>query len=129
MLSFRSCLAVPVAAVLLALATAPLAQPPAAAGSPSRTDGVRSQSTAARDPGDARAAVPAVTYSSAFARYRSSTEPELGNWRGSNDNVGRIGGWRIYGREASEPEGGKQANDSKPAAPVAGPRPEHGHKH
>jgi hypothetical protein len=127
MLSCRSSKALPFAVILLAISTAPLAQS-ATAGAPPRSEAVPGQSTAARDPGDARAAVPAVAYSSAFARYRANTEGELGNWRGSNDNVGRIGGWRVYGKEASEAEVGKPANGSTPAAPAAGPGPAHGHR-
>lgn len=83
-----------------------------------------------RDPGDPKAAVPPVRYESAFARYRPNAEAEVGAWRDTNDNVGRIGGWRIYGREAiAEPKtdnptaaGGR--SESGPA-----PKPEQGHPH
>lgn len=53
-----------------------------------------------RDPADPKAAVPPGQYTSAFERYRPNAEVEVGAWRLSNDTVGRIGGWRIYGREA-----------------------------
>jgi hypothetical protein len=77
--------------------------------------------TLARDPGDAKAAVPAVMYTSAFARYRPNAEVEVGDWRESNDNVGRIGGWRVYGREAiDDPKAAE-----RPARAVS-PKPAHG---
>lgn len=84
---------------------------------------------AARDPGDPKAAVPPVRYESAFARYRPNAEAEVGAWRDANDNVGRIGGWRVYGREAiAEPKA-----EHPPAPGLSGngrsAKPEHGHEH
>lgn len=119
-----------VAAHLFAFATAGLAQAPAS-GAPG---GARS---GARDPGDAKAVVPAVTYSSAFARYRANAEVDVGNWRDRNDAVGRIGGWRTYGREASEPDraadkptgAGQPAAKSESARPAAGPETKSHHGH
>jgi hypothetical protein len=84
-----------------------------------------------RDPGDPEAAVPAVTYSSAFWRYRPNADVEVGAWRDVNDNVGRIGGWRVYGREVSpdtpaptRPTGEGKAEGRSPAPPSA-----NGHRH
>jgi hypothetical protein len=79
-----------------------------------------------RDPGVPSAAVPPVTYSSAFRRYRPNGEVEVGAWRDLNDQVGRIGGWRVYGREASPAaaEPGKQV-DSRPDGEAAAPPHRH----
>lgn len=55
-------------------------------------------------PLDATADVPAVTYDSAFARYRPHADQALRPWKDANDNVGRIGGWRSYAREAAQQE-------------------------
>ncbi len=55
-------------------------------------------------PLDAAADVPAVTYDSAFARYRPHADQALRPWKDANDNVGRIGGWRSYAREAAQEE-------------------------
>lgn len=77
-----------------------------------------------RDASDPKAAVPAVTYTSAFRRYRQNADAEVGSWRDLNDHVGRIGGWRVYGREAS-PEA---ASPDKPAGASPAPTPTHGHK-
>jgi hypothetical protein len=81
--------------------------------------------SAARDPADPKAAVPAVNYSSAFKRYRPNVEVEVGGWRDLNDHVGRVGGWRVYGREAS-PEAAAPIS-GKPEGAAAPPA--HGHKH
>jgi len=56
------------------------------------------------DPADPVAAVPPATYRSAFAGYKALGETPLTNWREANDEVGRIGGWRAYLREAQQPE-------------------------
>ena len=87
------------------------------------------------DPSNAMAVVPAATYSSPLARYRSAGETELGSWQEVNQTVTRIGGWRAYAREASQPEPPAQPDASRPApaaapspAPAAsGPVPGHGH--
>ena len=87
------------------------------------------------DPSDPMAVVPAATYSSPQARYRSAGETELGSWQEVNQTVTRIGGWRAYAREASQPEPPAQPDASRPApaaapspAPAAsGPVPGHGH--
>lgn len=64
-------------------------------------------------------AVPPVQHQSAFARYRRGVETPVGSWREANDTVTRIGGWRVYTREAHAPE----APASAPAMPAAQPMP------
>lgn len=66
------------------------------------------------DPLDARAAVPAVTYVSPFIGYRPDGVIKVAPWKEANDTVARIGGWRAYAREASQPA---------PAGPVPAPAP------
>lgn len=56
------------------------------------------------DPLDAKAAVAPLTYESSFARYRPLSNEKLISWREANDTVARIGGWRVYAREAQEAE-------------------------
>lgn len=55
-----------------------------------------------------KAETPAVTtslqFNSTFAGYQAYTEQAVGSWREANDNVGRIGGWRAYAREAAQPD-------------------------
>ncbi len=55
------------------------------------------------DPSDAAAAAPAINYQSPFARYRAFADEDVAAWRETNDTAARIGGWRAYAREASEP--------------------------
>jgi hypothetical protein len=84
-----------------------------------------------RDPGDPRAIVPPAAYVSAFRRYRPNADVEVGAWRDLNDNVGRIGGWRVYGREASaDPVApGKPTANGKAEEPSPAPARAQGHKH
>ena len=56
------------------------------------------------DPQDAKASVPRVIYKSSLANYRAFPDEKLTSWKEANDNVGRIGGWRAYAKEAQEPE-------------------------
>ena len=55
------------------------------------------------DPSDAAATVPAINYQSPFARYHAFADEDLAPWRETNDTAARIGGWRAYAREASQP--------------------------
>jgi hypothetical protein len=64
------------------------------------------------NPLDARAAVPRAVHESAFRLYRGHADVTLTPWKEANDNVGRIGGWRSYAREAAQAE----ASDAAPAA-------------
>ena len=68
------------------------------------------------DPLDAQASVPALSYESSFARYRLLGDEKPVSWRDANDTVTRIGGWRVYAREA-------QQADPAPAAPAASASP------
>ena len=87
----------------------------------------------AADPLDAQAQVPRLAHAPSLAEYRRMTDETVGSWREANDNVGRIGGWRTYLREARQPDAaasapgaGKPAPATKPASEMpAGPR---GHK-
>ena len=61
------------------------------------------------------------------------TDETVGSWREANDNVGRIGGWRTYLREAQQPDApasapttGKPAPTDRPAREM--PAGHQGHK-
>ena len=56
------------------------------------------------DPLDAKASVPLLRHESSFAQYRRLSDEKLISWREANDTVARIGGWRVYAREAQQPE-------------------------
>lgn len=67
------------------------------------------------DPLLASEAVPAVVFRSSLAGYRRFQEQPVGSWQQANETVNRIGGWRAYAREASQPE-----TLTAPTAPTAG---------
>jgi hypothetical protein len=69
----------------------------------------------APDPLDANASVPAVRYAPLLPAHRLRGDDKPVSWRDANDTVARIGGWRVYTREAQQPA-------PLPAAPT-GPRP------
>jgi hypothetical protein len=98
--------------LLPALVAAALALPAAAGSAPP-------------DPLDARAAVPPAVYASPLPRGRSAEATPV-PWREANDRVTRIGGWRVYAREAASPE---PASASAPAAPSAASAPTMRHHH
>ncbi len=78
------------------------------------------------DPLDARASTPPLVHASAFLQYRRLADAPVGAWRDANDTVTRIGGWRVYARDAalpaspaaSMPAGSASAPGAKPAEPA-----------
>ena len=84
---------------------------------------------AAPDPTDAQAIVPNTPYRSPFQDYRPLGDDKLLPWKASNDEVAKIGGWRVYAKEAREPEASSSmkeptkpaAESSKPSAPAPAP--------
>ncbi|MBS0440697.1 MAG: hypothetical protein JSR38_01995 [Proteobacteria bacterium] len=67
---------------------------------------------------DPRASVPAVVYESAFSRYRRTADDKAISWREANDTAARIGGWRVYAREAQQPDPAASASAATPAQPA-----------
>lgn len=63
-------------------------------------------------------------YHSVFAQYQLFNEQPVLPWREANDTVGKIGGWRFYAREASQPDAADKSTGPKPdlqMKPPAGP--------
>jgi hypothetical protein len=56
------------------------------------------------DPAAANAPVPPVQYKSPFAGFRALGDDKPVGWRQANDTVNGIGGWRVYAREARQPD-------------------------
>jgi len=75
------------------------------------------------DPLDSKASVPALTYRSPFTGYRPNVEQTVGSWKEANDTAGQAGGWRVYARQAREPDATPAANP----APAPTPAPQRGH--
>lgn len=60
-------------------------------------------------------------YRSTLQDYRPFTEEKVAPWRDSNDTVGRVGGWRVYAKEAREKTpAADQPAQQQPANPHAG---------
>ena len=72
------------------------------------------------DPLDPKAQVPSVRDESSFAQFRRIGDDKPVAWREANDAVARIGGWRVYAREAQQPD---TAASEKPATPAQDPTP------
>lgn len=61
-------------------------------------------------------------YRSAFEDYQPYSETKMVPWKAANDTVGRIGGWRVYAKEAAGGQG--QQGHAGHAAPAASaPKP------
>jgi hypothetical protein len=74
------------------------------------------------DPLDVQARVPAAAYVSSLAGFRRLGDDQRIDWRQANEVVNRIGGWRAYAREASQPE-------PAPSSPPPSPPPSGAHPH
>lgn len=67
------------------------------------------------DPLDPKARVPAIRYESSLGQSRRIGDDKPIAWREANEAVARIGGWRVYAREAQQPD------PATPTAPSAVP--------
>ena len=56
-----------------------------------------------------------------FSAYRPYADQEVSSWREANDEVGRIGGWQAYAREAQAPVDSSEPPSTKSGAPAAAP--------
>lgn len=45
-----------------------------------------------------------VKYRSAMEGYQPYTDEKMADWKAANDTAGRIGGWRVYAKEARQPQ-------------------------
>jgi len=81
------------------------------------------------DPLDPMADAPRVQHESAFKNYRRLGDAKPTPWQGANETVNRIGGWRAYAREASQPEAAPAARPAAPASAPAGPGGGHPQHH
>ena len=70
-------------------------------------------SSAVPDPASEEAIIPPLRYQSPFLGYRPQGEVLPLAWKDANDEVGRIGGWRAYAKEATVVSPG-----AGPASPV-----------
>ena len=71
------------------------------------------------DPLDAKASVPTLVFESSFSQYQRFSDQKLISWREANDTVTRIGGWRVYAREAQQPDPAPAQKPMQPSPPAA----------
>jgi hypothetical protein len=50
------------------------------------------------------AAQTTISYASPIADYQPYVDEKIVSWKAANDQVGQIGGWRAYAKEAQRPE-------------------------
>jgi hypothetical protein len=53
----------------------------------------------------------ALNFKSSFEHYKPYSDEKTASWKRANDEVGRIGGWKTYLKEASEPDTAKPASN------------------
>jgi hypothetical protein len=68
-----------------------------------------------------------LKHKSTFDNYRPYSDEKAANWKAANDEVGRIGGWRAYLKEAQEPPQAVPQQSPTPAPPVKTPEPVNPH--
>lgn len=79
--------------------------------------------TPVRDPADPGSVVAPTLFASPFAGYRRYADGEVGPWRAVNDEVGRIGGWKVYARESYEAAEAEKRKAPDPGSPPAAAAP------
>lgn len=61
-------------------------------------------------------------YRSALEGYQPYSENRMVPWKEANDTVGKIGGWRVYAKEAAEGHG-QQGHAGHAASAASAPKP------
>ena len=108
------------AALCTVAATSAIAQNPPAGSAPAAAPMV--PASAARQVATAPSTSSAgIGYRSAFEGYARFDDQPVGSWKAANDNVGRIGGWRVYAKEATAPESAQGGSQAAPAGPSTAP--------
>lgn len=75
------------------------------------------QSSAPATPASATQVSPPLAFRSTMDGYKPYTEESTVNWKDANDTTARIGGWRVYAKEARQ----SQAPDASPPGDARNP--------
>ncbi len=75
------------------------------------------------DPADANTVITPTIYRSPFADYRPLGEDKNTPWKDANDTVGKIGGWRVYAREAADAMKARETAGAVKSAPAVNAPP------
>lgn len=68
-----------------------------------------------------QASIAAPAFRSALDGYQPFSDQQVAPWKEMNDTVGRIGGWRVYAKEARNGAKPSQASTPAEAAPARAP--------
>jgi hypothetical protein len=60
-------------------------------------------------------------FKSTLEKYKPYTDEKIAPWKASNDEVGKIGGWRAYLKEANEPDTPPASKAPASVAPATSP--------
>lgn len=60
-----------------------------------------------------------VSYTSPITDYQPFVDEKITSWKGANDKVGQIGGWRAYAKEAQQPENTPPSSQNSVTLPKA----------
>ena len=78
---------------------------------------------AAPDAANAAASTPSTQYQSPFRDYRPLGKDKLTLWKAANEEVGKIGGWRVYARDARDTKETKETSETREPAKAGEPAP------
>ena len=88
----------------------------------------------AQTPSEAMAATPSASaptllqYRSVFIQYQGFSDQPVSPWKDTNATVEKIGGWRVYAKEARQPDTAPNADKATSVPANAGAHGEHGGK-
>lgn len=69
-----------------------------------------------------------ITYRSVFDGYQKYSDQSVSPWAASNTTVGKIGGWRVYAKEARQPDAATSTEKVTAPAQKSGAHDGHGGK-
>ena len=79
------------------------------------------QTTAMAPATPSKTQIEPAKYRSALEGYQPYTDEKMADWKAANDTAGRIGGWRVYAKEARQPQVPDPIKNSPSDAPQAKP--------
>lgn len=69
-----------------------------------------------------------LQYRSVFAQYQGLSDQPVAAWADTNATVEKIGGWRVYAKEAREPDTAEKTDQATHMPTHQGAHGEHGRK-
>ena len=66
-----------------------------------------------------------LQYTSPLASFQGYSDQSMQSWREANDQVGRIGGWKAYAKEAQAAQAGAGEGGASPSPAASDPHAGH----